>query len=222
MSSRVLVLLVGFALVVAACGSDETVATSTTTSAAETTTTAAAETTTTGAADAITTTVDATTTTASASGAAFAITTVSFGDTPMIVITNAGDATGSLSGHFLCQRPSYWALPDVELEPGQSLAISAGGSSFDPPEGALTVEDIATVGSLSSGSGELGLYSSSDFASSGDIVSYVEWGEAGHGRSSVAMEAGIWGGFVATSDDTARITAVSELPTRASDWSAEG
>ncbi|MCZ6505529.1 MAG: hypothetical protein O6834_06065, partial [Actinobacteria bacterium] len=152
------------------------------------------------------------------SGAHFVLTSISFGDGGMIVITNVGDATGNLAGHFLCQRPAYFGIPDVEVAPGQSVAINTGGSVFQPPPDAITIDQIATIGTLSPGDGEVALYNSANFGSSADILSYVEWGSSGHGRSSVAVSAGIWSGFVQTGDDSVALSANTTPATDASHW----
>ncbi len=124
-------------------------------------------------------------------GAAFAITRVEFGEAGLVEITNVGDEAGTMDGWFLCQRPSYHAVPTATLGPGQSLTIEAAQAS---------------IGGLDPADGEMGLYRSGEFGDAGAIVSYVEWGTAGHGRSSVAVTAGIWpdGGFVPAGND--RIT----------------
>lgn len=136
----------------------------------------------------------------------------------MVVITNVGDDDGNLGGLFLCQRPSYYAFPDVDVPAGQSVAISTGGSVFVPPPGAITIDEIAAIGPLSAGDGEVGLYNSGDFGSPSAILSYVEWGSSDHGRSSVAIAAGIWSGFVQTSADSVVILANTAPPMRAADW----
>ena len=206
-------LTLALVLVVAACGDDDSSGTTATTAAATTgVTTTAAPTTEAPTTDAPTTTAAATTTapatTEGSGGAMFEITSVTFGAGPMVVITNLGDAPGSLAGHWLCQRPAYYELPDVQVGAGQSFAISLGGSVFLPPPGAITVEETASLGAFNPGSGELALYSSSSFGSASDILSYVEWGTPGHGRSGTAVEAGIWvnGGFVETTDETELIS----------------
>ncbi len=217
-----LALTLALVLVVAACGDDDTGDATATTVIATTQTSAAAETTTTTAAATTTSTTATitTTTAASAGGAAFEIASVSFG-APMVVITNTGDETGNLGGHWLCQRPAYQVLPDFELAPGESVAISLGGNVFLPPPGVLTIDDQLNLGGLSPSSGELGLYSSNAFGSPDAIVSYVEWGGTGHGRSDTAIEAGIWndGGFVATTGETAVIQLTTLDSAGSSAWS---
>ncbi len=203
-------------LFAAACTSATTTTTPKTpnTSAADpvTTTTAAPSTTETGP----TTTAEM----VGAAGAQFVISSVSFGTGAMVVLTNVGSEAGSLAGHFLCQRPNYWAIPDIEVPAGQSLAIGAGGSVLIPPPGALTLDDQAAIGQLSAGGGEVALYDSNSFDNSGSILSYVEWGSAGHARSSVAVAKGIWpsGGFVATTTDNTVILANTLPATDPAGW----
>jgi len=153
-------------------------------------------------------------------GTIFEITSVTFG-APMVVITNVGTETGSLGGHWICQRPSYQELPAIDVGPGESVAISLGGNIFLPPPGTLTIEEQLNIGSITPSSGEIGLYSSNSFGSADAIVSYVEWGNSGHGRSSTAVEAGAWdeGGFVATTDESAGIQQDTIFSMASSGWS---
>lgn len=141
---------------------------------------------------------------------AFAITQVSFGEGAFAQITNVGTAVGDPGGHWLCQRPVYFEIPSVELGPGQSVWISVEGDDLQFVGDVVGVIDAGgRIGSLSVTSGEMALYTSNDFSNPDAIVDYVEWGTAGHGRSSVAVSAAIWpeGGFVATTEDTIAITA---------------
>ena len=213
--------LTALILMVAACG---TSGQTTTTTRSEPITAAESKPITTIAPDAtsstLATTTNAETTTSapSLSGARFVLTSVSLGDGGMVVITNIGDTAGNLAGHFLCQRPSYFGIPDVEVPPGQFVAISTGGSGFLPPPDAIIIDVIATIGTLSPGDGEVALYKSGNFGSSSDILSYVEWGSSGHGRSSVAVDAGIWTGFVQTRADSVAISANTVPATSAAHW----
>jgi len=154
----------------------------------------------------------------SVEGAVFEITTVNF-ESPVLVITNVGTETGNLGGHWICQRPSYQELPAVDIEAGQSVAISLGGDVF--PEGVTAVEGVFGIGGISAADGEVGLYSSNNFGSADAIVSYVEWGNSGHGRSATAVEAGLWneGGFVSTSDSSAGIQQDVEFSMSSTGWS---
>ncbi len=208
-------LLMALVLVVAACGDDEAGDTTTTQAATATTTTAATVTTSDEDVTEDTMAEDMTEDTMAeedmteemtVEGAIFEITSVTFG-APMVVITNVGTEAGNLGGHWICQRPSYQELPAIDVGPGESVAISLGGSVFLPPPGTLTIEGQFNIGGISASSGEIGLYSTNSFGSADAIVSYVEWGDTGHGRSGTAVEAGVWddGGFVATTDATAGI-----------------
>ena len=145
------------------------------------------------------------TTTDSPGGPEFAITAVSFSE-GFVEITNIGDAQGGVDGWFLCQRPSYHAIGLLDLAPGESIQIAASGASY---------------GSLDPGSGEIGLYAGNSFGDADAIVSYVEWGDSGHGRSGTAVEAGIWtdGGFVATDGSTGTLTS-DGTATSPDGWSA--
>ncbi len=220
-------LLMALVLVVAACGDDEAGDTTTTQAATATTTTAA--TVTTSAEDMTEDTMaeeDMTEDTMAEEdmtmeGAIFEITSVTFG-APMVVITNVGTEAGNLGGHWICQRPSYQELPAIDVGPGESVAISLGGSVFLPPPGTLTIEGQLNIGGISASSGEIGLYSANAFGSADAIVSYVEWGDTGHGRSGTAVEAGVWddGGSVATTDATAGIQQDTIFSMASTGWSS--
>lgn len=213
---RAQAILAALTLVIAACGTASETATTVESGA---TTTIRPDTTTSAGATTTSAAVEATTSTPSPSGAHFVLTSVSLGEGGMIVITNVGDVTGNLAGHFLCQRPAYFAIPDVEVPPGQFVAISTGGTVFQPPPDAITIDQVATIGTLRPGDGEVGLYDSGNFGASTDILSYVEWGSSGHGRSSVAVKAGIWSdGFVQTADDSVSISANTLPATEAAHW----
>ena len=164
-----------------------------------------------------------TTTEAPAGAAEFAITSVGLNPAgPMAVITNIGSSPGVLGGYWLCQRPSYYQIPEIELQPGEFTVISFGGTDFQPPDGAKETF-LANLGGVGADEGEIALYTSQSFGNSNAIVDYVEWGSADHGRSSVAVLAGIWpeGGFVSTSDATVSLLAQALPTTGPDDWSAE-
>jgi len=115
-------------------------------------------------------------------------------------IRNVSDKPQWIGGHFLCQRPGYFALPDVELAPGEGLLVASQTTERLGEANAGWPEANGALGTLSPDSGEMALYSAQDFDNPLAMVSYVEWGESGHGRSSVAVAAGLWGegGFVDT------------------------
>jgi len=207
-------------VVVAACGGSTTASTISTPASVATTQAAAVTTATAVPVPTSTTAPDSTTIPPSPPGAQFVITQVSLGVLGKVVIQNVGTEAASLDGYWLCQRPSYYQFPDVVLQPGESAAISVGGDIFVPPEGAIVIDEIAAIGPFDPESGEVGLYLGSDFSSPEAIVSYVEWGSSGHGRSDVAVSAQIWpeGGFVPTTADSGAILATRIPATDPSHW----
>lgn len=110
------------------------------------------------------------------------------GDDGTVVLRNLSDAAVTMDGWFICQRPAYWAIPTTTLEPGAEVTLHAGAGTDD----ATNLYADGGMGSLSGGSGEIGLYDSSSFGSSESIVSFVAWNGSG-GRTSEAQGAGIWG-----------------------------
>lgn len=146
-----------------------------------------------------TTTVDATTaaagdgTVAEAAGG-LQVTSVDFG-AATAVLSNAGEEPIDLSGHWVCNRPSYAELPAVVLAPGEETEIGIAGVNAD--------------------GGEVAIYSSDAFSSSTDIVVYVHWGTGG-GRASVAEDAGIWSGAPVGSVST--VIELTGDPASAAGW----
>ncbi len=229
-SAVLLLIVVVVALIAAACGGDENATTATESAAATTeatttttrATTTTEATTTTGA----TTTTPATTQPAPEGAANFEITRVDFGGDGFVEVTNTGTAAGTAEGLWLCQLPMYSPLPDVVLEPGESVWVTRGdGQGLTASGEPIQVVPDAAYGPLVAETGEMGLYVSTNFnvnfSSPGAIISYVEWGDSGHGRSSVAVNAGIWpeGGFVDVADADTIGTAVAE-PADPADWQA--
>jgi hypothetical protein len=135
----------------------------------------------------------------------FVITAVSFGGEGVVEITNVGDAAGSLDGHWICQFPAYFEASG-QLAPGASARFDAAASSFGP---------------LDAATGEIGLYTSNSFGDSSAIIAYVEWGDPGHARSGVAIQAAVWEEASAVSSSgAAMIVATEEQPTSAAGWSS--
>lgn len=195
---RILSILFSLTLLVAACGGDSADGDTSTTEAPST----SEDSTTPPESSSSSMAEETTTTDETDSEPAFAITEVDFvGGT--VTVTNVGGGTGSLDGYALCQRPTYLTIRDVELAPGESTTFEA-----------------SSLGGFSAEDGEVGLYSTGSFDSTDAIVSYVEWGRSGHGRSSVAVAAGIWpaDAFVATSADAATIGTGDLAVTSPDDW----
>ena len=155
---------VALALIAAACGSDSESSSSVTEPNATS--------------DSATTTSSSASSAPAASSSGVEVVAVDFA-AGIATITNNGSEAVDLAGHQLCNRPTYVALPNQALGPGETIDVSIGGLTQD--------------------GGEVGLYTSSDFGSSDALVDYVTWGSGG-GRLSVAEEAGQWSGSPATAD----------------------
>jgi hypothetical protein len=123
-------------------------------------------------------------------------------DASFVLIQNDGTEEYDLSGHWICNRPSYNQLPDQVLAPGDVIEL-----------------DVRSLG-LRADSGELALYTSGDFESSTDIIRYVQWGTDSHGRTDTAVAGGIWpeGDFV--DNQGSSIQSSGSNPVSSSDWSS--
>lgn len=146
-----------------------------------------------------TTTMSTTTTTISAGPGILAVTSVVFGPPTYVTVTNVGGSPIELGNHWLCQRPAYIQLPSFEMEPGDRVAVGLGEVPPADLVGLTAIFELGdALGEVSRDDGEIALYSAPSFADPNSILDYVEWGSAGHGRSDVAVAAGIWteGAFV--------------------------
>lgn len=140
-------------------------------------------------------------TTAEGDGA-FAISRIDF-EAGVVTITNVGGAAADPDGMFVCNRPTYVPLPAGEVAPGDSVEIETDRLGIDAD------------------GGEVGLYLTGSFSSADDMVSYVEWGSSGHGRSSVAVEAGLWEEGAALDAGASAIVATVDEPSGPGDWATE-
>ncbi|MTB52537.1 T9SS type A sorting domain-containing protein [Lewinella sp. W8] len=100
--------------------------------------------------------------------------------TGQVELFNGTDAAIDVSDYWLCNRPTYQQLSQMTVECG-SLMIQPGEY--------LVVSGFTGFNAVDA---ELGLYTTNEFSNSDAIVSYLEWGSAGHGRSATAIAAGIW------------------------------
>ncbi len=164
---KLLIVVLLLALVAAACGSDDD-STSTIVEESE-------------ASESTTVAPDVESSLAVTAGSELRVTEVDF-VTGVAAITNTGDESVDLTGHWLCNRPAYVELPDQALAAGETIEVSIGGLSQD--------------------GGEVGLYTSDSFGSADDLLDYVTWGSGG-GRLSVAEAAGLWVGQPLTADGDA-------------------
>ena len=139
-------------------------------------------------------------------GDTFALTEVNFGDAT-ITITNYGTSDVDPNGLVVCNYPDYSPVVGAPTPaPGESTVVDLGAIGIPAPSTA----------------GEMGLYLDNNFIDPDSLVSYVEWGSAGHTRSSVGISAGVWTeGFVDTAGASGITTSVA-FATSASDWSPLG
>lgn len=102
-----------------------------------------------------------------------------------VELKNLGSSNVDVSSYWLCTFPAYAQV--------SGLTVLSGNTMLGPGE--LLVLSGHTYNAADD---ELGLYTSSGFANSNNIIDYVEWGSTGHARSTVAQMAGIWssGDFV--------------------------
>ena len=131
-----------------------------------------------------------------------------------VELLNVSNSTIDISNYWLCNFSSgqrYQQISGTSIVCGNSLTLAPG--EF------VTVQTTITLGAAD---GEMGLYNSSAFGSSAAMLDYVEWGFSGHGRSSVAVGAGIW----TTGDFAPAFSAGMSLEydgtgDSGSDWSAD-
>ncbi len=171
-----------------------------------------------------TTRAPAPTTTPTGGAAAIQIDEIVFAGGPYLIISNRGTGVGSTSGHWICQFPSYYELPAVDLQPGEKLAVPLGTDPVPELAGVVATVDVSEpLGVISPRDGEMGLYSANMFSSPEAIEDYVEWGTTGHARSSVAVAAGIWqdGGFVEVPAAALAIVSQAFPTVGPDDWFAE-
>lgn len=105
-----------------------------------------------------------------------------------VELHNAGTSEVDVSDYYLCTFPTYEQLGNLTVLVG-STTIPAGDF--------LVVE--WTASDFTTSDGEVGLYLDNDFDNADSMADYMQYGEAGHTRESVAVEAGEWdaGEFVA-------------------------
>lgn len=99
--------------------------------------------------------------------------------TGTIEFHNAGEDAVDLATMFLCNRPAYTSVGDLELVSGE-LMLEGGGYT------------VVTWDAVAAADAELALYTAPEYSNADALVDYVSWGSAGHGREGVAVEAGLW------------------------------
>ena len=118
-----------------------------------------------------------------------------------VELTNNSDSEVDVNGLVLCNFPAYAPIDGADpIAPGASITVDVGAAGV-----ALGDDD-----------GEFGLYTSNSFEDPDAIIAYVEWGSAGHQRSSVAVAAGIWDGEAVAAAPS--LSASVSNPRSAADW----
>lgn len=101
--------------------------------------------------------------------------------TESVTIHNYGGSTVNISSYYLCNFPDYKILSGMSITNG-TLNLVAG-----------TDVTVTSTVVLDNANGELGLYlNNSNFGNSANMLDYMQWGNAGHTRESVAVSAGVW------------------------------
>ena len=129
-----------------------------------------------------------TSTTVVTGDAQFVIGDVAFGDTGSIAVGNLGPDAGDLTGYWVAVHPYYLELPSTILAAGTSIVVSVDEGA-DPE---LVVAAAGLLPPLPRSSGEVGLYSSGEFANPAAMVDYVAWGSTDQVRFATAVAAGLW------------------------------
>ena len=119
--------------------------------------------------------------------ATFTLGTVVFGEQGRIDVVNTGSITGNVHGYWIAVHPFYLELPSAIVDVGERVTVS-----LDPEATEALVHADGLLPILEAADGEVGLYSNGNFGDPSAIIDYVEWGSAGHFRSTVAVAAGIW------------------------------
>ena len=99
--------------------------------------------------------------------------------TNSVTLKNFGDMNAPISNYWFCVVPAYAQVSSMTgvttLAPGEEI-------------------DIASSVNLVASNGEFGLYSSSGFGNSSNMLDFLQWGtgSAGSSRENVAVAAGLW------------------------------
>lgn len=121
-----------------------------------------------------------------------------------IIITNSGVNDVRTSG--------LWAYQDGEISEFNIFTIEPRTEIL------FRVDDL---GGVEPSGGEIGLYLSDSFSDPEAMIEYVAWGESGHSRMDVALDAGEWAdGSVETSSDSLVIIRADQSLNGPGAWSA--
>jgi hypothetical protein len=145
---------------------------------------------------------------------------VVFGENALIIITNWGNAPGSLEGFWLGRGTVFEEVPSIELGPGEQVLIGLGEAP--PPQiadMAATEHLGSTLGEFRAAAGEVGLFRSEPFDDPASLAAYVAWGEGEFPIGAVAMAAGLWDESVVTTSEEDPSISTGVFPaTTSEDW----
>lgn len=122
-----------------------------------------------------------------------------------IILANAGTEVVATEGLWVYQDGEVSEFNVFLIEPRTEILFS--------------VRDIGGVGT---DGGEIALFSSDSFSNPDSLIEYVAWGESGHSRADVAVDAGRWSedGSVDTTGDTLVILRADPTLTGPEAWVA--
>lgn len=164
-----------------------------------------------------------TTTTNTALQARFVLSEVVFGDNGYIAVRNVGGASGNLEGYAISQEARSFLFPSVEVGLFEVVWVAVeDGTGLTRTDVAALIPAEGAIGRLDRAGGEMTLYRSAQFSQPEEFLSYVEWGETDHGRSGLAIEAGLWeeGAFIEIPPDAFGVVSTTAQPDSSSDWVA--
>ncbi|MEM7107802.1 MAG: hypothetical protein AAF519_06225 [Bacteroidota bacterium] len=95
-----------------------------------------------------------------------------------VTLKNFGTASKDISTYWFCARFDYNQLSDLG---------TTGGNSILAPQ-----EEVTISVTIDDHSSDLGFYNADSFGSSEALVDFIQYGDAGIGRESVAESKGIW------------------------------
>jgi hypothetical protein len=144
----------------------------------------------------------------SGTGTFFSINEIGLGSKGFVALTNFTDVSASLEGLYLCQGSDCFELPDVAVDPDETVRIAVGDGSGH--EGVVATR--ATFGDLQPSDGEIALYASQELEDPKEMLVYFQWGSTPHELTQVAIEAGLWveGGYGPSSENATRLYKVPE------------
>ncbi|NND70633.1 MAG: T9SS type A sorting domain-containing protein [Rhodothermales bacterium] len=105
------------------------------------------------------------------------------GQTEWVELYNEGSSAVDVSSWYLCNFPAY-----PQIGNAAETTVLSGNTTIQPGEYL-----VLSFAALITSDAEVGVYTTnSNFADPASMVDYMEYGTAGHTRSSVGVSAGVW------------------------------